>query len=82
MTLQIDAQGRVVIPESLRESLHLHSGDQLNVRLEDGRIVLEPVPVGNLIEQDGMLIWTGAIDNTEDLIAQVRAERDQQVMGL
>ena len=82
MTLQIDSQGRVVIPESLRDSLHLHAGDSLNARLEDGRIVLEPVPVEMLVERDGMLVWTGAIDPTEDLVALARAEWDAQVLGL
>ena len=94
MTLQIDAQGRINIPESLRESLHLHSGDQLNARLEDGRIVLEPVVVESnsesnsetntdlLLETNGMLVWTGAIPEGEDLLSQVRNERDHQVLGL
>jgi AbrB family looped-hinge helix DNA binding protein len=90
MTLQIDAQGRINIPESLRESLHLHSGDHLNARLEDGRIVLEPVVVESnsettselLLETNGMLIWTGAIPEGEDLLSQVRNERDRQILGL
>jgi AbrB family looped-hinge helix DNA binding protein len=72
MTLQIDAQGRINIPESLRESLHLHSGDHLNARLEYGRIVLEPVVAESnsettaelLLETNGMLIWTGTIPGT------------------
>ena len=94
MTLQIDAQGRINIPESLRESLHLHSGDQLNARLEDGRIVLEPVVVESnsesnsetntdlLLETNGMLVWTGAIPEGENLLSQVRNERDRQILGL
>ena len=98
MTLQIDAQGRINIPESLRKSLHLHSGDHLNARLEDGRIVLEPIPdpivellavepgiestSELLIETNGMLIWTGAIPEGEDLLSQVRNERDRQILGL
>ena len=94
MTLQIDAQGRINIPESLRESLHLHSGDQLNARLEDGRIVLEPVVVESnsesnseantdlLLETNGMLVWIGAIPEGEDLLSQVRNERDRHILGL
>ena len=90
MTLQIDAQGRINIPESLRESLHLHSGDHLNARLEDGRIVLEPIVLESnsetttelLLETNGMLIWTGAIPEGEDLLTQVRNERDRQILGL
>ena len=95
MTLQIDAQGRINIPESLRKSLHLRSGDQLNARLEDGRIVLEPVVVEPavaesnsesktelLLETNGMLVWTGALPEGEDLVSQVRDERDRQILGL
>jgi AbrB family looped-hinge helix DNA binding protein len=81
MTLQIDPLGRVVLPKILRESLRLHSGDHLNARLEDGRIVLEPMSVEGLIERDGMLIWTGEIDQSVDVIAQSRAERDAHVLG-
>ena len=81
MTLQIDPLGRVVLPQSLRESLRLHSGDHLNARLEDGRIVLEPMSVEGLIERDGMLIWTGGVEQSVDGIALSRAERDQHVLG-
>ena len=36
MTLEIDAQGRVVLSAALRESLRLHAGNSLNARLGDG----------------------------------------------
>jgi len=81
MTLQIDPLGRVELPEALRESLRLHSGDHLNARLEDGRIVLEPMTAEGLIERDGMLIWTGGVEQSVDMVALSRAERDQHVLG-
>lgn len=34
-----------------------------------------------LTEKDGMLIFTGAIDNTKDFVTQARLERDEQVLG-
>ncbi len=39
--VQIGAQGRVVIPASLRKSLNLQVGDRLIARREGNRLVLE-----------------------------------------
>jgi AbrB family looped-hinge helix DNA binding protein len=87
MTLRIDQLGRVVLPEQVRNSLNLHEGDALNLQLEGGRIVLEPVPVsemsseGQLKEVQGMLVWTGAIDSSTDLLEQAREDRMRHILG-
>ena len=41
----------------------------------------EPMP-SILSEERGMLFWTGPVDQTEDLMALARLERDEQVLGL
>lgn len=41
--VQLDPQGRLVIPAQLRRSLGFESGDRLIAHLEDGRLVLEKV---------------------------------------
>lgn len=39
--VNVDPQGRIVIPARLRRSLAIEQGDTLVARLEEGRIVLE-----------------------------------------
>ncbi len=39
--VQLDLQGRLVIPGPLRRSLGFESGDSLIARMEDGRLILE-----------------------------------------
>lgn len=39
---RVDEEGRVTIPRAFRESLHIDSGDIVDVKLEDGRIVVQP----------------------------------------
>ncbi|OQW82934.1 MAG: AbrB family transcriptional regulator [Proteobacteria bacterium ST_bin16] len=41
--VQLDPQGRLVIPAQLRRSLGFESGDSLIARTEDGRLILEKV---------------------------------------
>jgi AbrB family looped-hinge helix DNA binding protein len=45
MQTTIDRAGRIVVPKALRDALALREGTVLRLRLEDGRIVIEPEPV-------------------------------------
>lgn len=42
---QISKRGQITLPAEVRKALGLKSGDTLVVRLEEGRIVLEPAVV-------------------------------------
>jgi AbrB family looped-hinge helix DNA binding protein len=46
MLLRLSSKGQLVIPKTIRESLRLKNGDQFQVRVQDGKIVLEPVAKG------------------------------------
>jgi AbrB family looped-hinge helix DNA binding protein len=48
-------KGVVTIPQDIREQLHLETGDELLVTVEDGRIVLAPA---TLIPRDQAWFWT------------------------
>ncbi len=50
MLLRLSSKGQLVIPKTIRESLRLKNGDQFQVRVIDGKIVLEPVAKG-LVEK-------------------------------
>jgi len=43
MTRRIDALGRIVIPAELRRILEIRVGDLLDIRVEDGHVVLAKV---------------------------------------
>jgi transcriptional pleiotropic regulator of transition state genes len=43
MTRRIDALGRIVVPAELRRILEIRVGDLIDIRVEDGRVVLAKV---------------------------------------
>ena len=42
MTTKVSTKGQVVLPGPLRRRLGIRAGDPLEVKIEDGRIVLTP----------------------------------------
>lgn len=53
MKVTIDASGRVAVPKAVREQLHLDAGTLLELRVREGRLGLEPVPVPMRLVQRG-----------------------------
>ena len=52
MKTTIDGAGRVVVPKSLRDALRLTAGQELEIRLADGRITIEvPVTERSLVDK-------------------------------
>lgn len=39
---RVDSKGRVTIPKEVRESLGIDEGSHVEIRTEDGRVVVEP----------------------------------------
>ncbi len=39
---KVERRGRVLIPKDIREETGIHGGEEMIVKLEDGKIVLEP----------------------------------------
>lgn len=54
----MDTAGRIVIPKALRDRLRLSPGTELEVEIEDDRLVATPVggPDVVLIEENGRLV--------------------------
>lgn len=42
VTAKLTDKGQLVIPKPIRDALHLGKGSELLVRLEGGRVVMEP----------------------------------------
>ena len=67
----LGAQGRLVIPASLRKAARFNPGDVLVIRQEEDRIVLEPA---RSIERR-LLKRFSALPKSVDLVAELIAER-------
>jgi len=56
MNITIDSAGRLVIPKSLRDEAGLKPGIDLEIRIEDGRIEIEPVAIPALLKRKGRFL--------------------------
>lgn len=90
-TLTLDEAGRVVIPQEVRDALHLDTGDTLILESEGENIVLRPMHVAGKMTQEGG-VWvfrTGRrlpANVPEETLDRIRKEhesplRDEQSRG-
>ncbi len=84
--ITIDKAGRVVIPKSLREELHLEPGDALEMESAGERITLRPVRgTGPLAKEHGVWVFHSGqpqpASATHKMLEQIRAERDLANLG-
>ena len=56
MKTTIDGAGRVVVPKALRRAIGLQPGSQVEMRVSDGRIEMEPAPLDVRMERRGGLL--------------------------
>jgi AbrB family looped-hinge helix DNA binding protein len=57
-TLTLDEAGRVVLPQELRDALHLGAGDVLALEGEGEQIILRPLHTqGNMVQEDGVWVY-------------------------
>ena len=56
MKTTIDAAGRVVVPKALRRAIGLQPGSEVEMRVSDGRIEMEPAPLDVRMERRGDLL--------------------------
>ncbi len=76
-TITLDTFGHVLIPKHLRTALNLEPQSQFDIQIQDGSLVLSPRCDGEVIEQDGIYVWTGTDipDSIEEMIVTARATR-------
>ena len=85
-TVTIDRAGRVVLPKSLRDEMHLASGDTLDLTVKGDEVTLRPRRgVTPLQKERGVWVFrTGkpitAVE-TEDTLRNFRAQRHRQNTG-
>lgn len=79
--ITIDPAGRLVIPKKIRREAGLLPGTLLEVRLEDGRVVLEPAPRQVSIRQRGEFYVAEPVregEGGEETLTQDEVERTLQ----
>ena len=86
MEVTLDEQGRISVPESLRETLDLEAGAQLSLEIEGEALLLTPISERSVLEErDGLLVSTAEVDrevDVEAVIDDTRAERSQNSADL
>lgn len=64
--VKVDAKGRIVLPQEVRERLGITSGSEVDIREEDGKAVVEPEDNPEDI-----------LDRMEQLVAEASAKRGE-----
>jgi AbrB family looped-hinge helix DNA binding protein len=61
MEVSVDRAGRIVVPKALRDALQLKPGTRLEIRQEDGRLVLASpaVPMRLVRKGKGLVVQPG-----------------------
>ncbi len=77
--VQLDPQGRLVIPAPLRRSLGFESGDNLIARMEEGRLILEKAETIKQRLKNRFAHLPSATSLTETLIAERREEGKREI---
>ncbi len=72
--IQLSPRGQLTLPSNVRRSLGLEAGDAFRVRVEEGRIVLEPVEITpiELYTDERMQEFVESAEMTEDALLQAR----------
>ena len=86
LKVTLDQAGRVVLPKSLRDDLHLSPGDTLDLTVQGEEVTLRPRRNSTRLQKkQGIWVFgTGkpmAFDETEKALRNVRAQRDRQNTG-
>jgi AbrB family looped-hinge helix DNA binding protein len=86
LRLTIDKAGRVLLPKSLRQELHLQPGDSLEMESTGDQITLRPVRgTEPLTKERGVWVFrTGQAlpaSATDGMLQRIREERDLANLG-
>ena len=82
--LTLDKAGRVLIPKSLRQELHLGPGDALQLESEGTEITLRPLRAEALLKKEqGVWVYQGEPTDASiaDLIERTRENRSRELLG-
>lgn len=72
MLARLSSKGQLVIPKAIRQALGLRAGTQFHVRLDEDRIILEPVVTSPIEALYGKY-------PRADFLAELEAEHRQEI---
>jgi len=73
---RIDGFGRIVIPQQIRRALGLVPGTRFRLETREGVLLLTPEPTSpSLVEEEGVLVFSGEGDGLEEALDREREER-------
>jgi antitoxin PrlF len=72
MVVRLSTKGQLVIPKAVRQALGLRQGTQFHVRLNEGKIILEPIRSLSLDTLHGKY-------PDADFLTEVEAEHQQEI---
>ena len=76
MTLVLDQNGKLELPEAVRQALHLEPGSRLYAQIEGEKLVLTSTKPAELKRVGKLLMWTGDVDSSlDETLEIVRLER-------
>jgi AbrB family looped-hinge helix DNA binding protein len=81
MRTTIDAAGRVVVPKALRLAIGLIAEAEVEMRVADGRIELEPAPLEVRLEREGGLLVAIPVRPVPTMPASVAVRAIASVRG-
>lgn len=72
MSARLSSKGQLVIPKAIRQALGLRTGTQFHIRLDQGRIILEPLTTSPVEALYGKYA-------DADFLAELEAEHRQEI---
>jgi AbrB family looped-hinge helix DNA binding protein len=85
MKATIDAEGRLLIPEEIRDQAGLEPGTEVNIRFEDGHVEIEPKRATVRLVREGHALVAVFPDTTEqlpeDIVDRIREEIERERAG-
>ena len=84
--LTLDQAGRLVLPKTLRDELHLSAGDTLDLTVKGDEVTLRPRRGATPLQKErGIWVFrTGeplTADETQETLRNIRAQRQRQNAG-
>ena len=78
--LTLDQFGRLLIPEEIRKQLALTSATQFTLVVQDGKLILEPLPQESKVYYSGtaLVVKSEPIGNLEKVLDDLREERIEE----
>jgi AbrB family looped-hinge helix DNA binding protein len=81
MNVIVDPSGRIELPDVVRASLGLKSGDCVAIEEEDGRWVIKPVRAPEMLRWEGnVLVHDGVFVGAADVLEETRRERHDSTL--